>query len=40
MNGENTKSVGSGVAQVQDYVGKSAGEMAIAISKQNVTFLI
>jgi len=28
MNGENTKSVGSGVAQVQDYVGKSASEMA------------
>ena len=28
LNGENTKSVGSGVAQVQDYVGKSASEMA------------
>ncbi len=28
MNGENTKSVGSGIAQVQDYVGKSAGQMA------------
>lgn len=33
MNGENVKSVGSGIAQTQDYVGKSAQEMASKVKE-------